>query len=216
MSSTTGPPHPLGTAAHLPPGGLIAIAWSCVVLAGAFGMSILFPLSERLRPIVNHPSSSENPFGRNRLLIPSRTVSMLGILPSRSNTDSEIIIVVARTLIRIVKAEGLGYDDYWIYLAYLILCINALLQTVQTPYIYHLVRVRAGLEPAGEGFLKDGNAYLRYEFAIIGLFWSVLWSVSEHFGAKSRWSKALLHVARHVLRAVGGFEHPNLSYNLAT
>ncbi|KAF6217597.1 hypothetical protein HO133_006699 [Letharia lupina] len=120
MSSTTGPPSPLGTAAHLPPGGLIAIAWSSVVLAGAF--------------------------------------------------------VVARTLIRIVKAERLGHDDYWIYLAYLILCINALLQTVQTPYIYHLVRVRAGLEPAGEGFLKDGKAYLRYEFTIIGLFWSILWS----------------------------------------
>lgn len=95
-------------------------------------------------------------------------------------SDSESTIVIARTLIRIVKAERLGYDDYWIYLAYLILCVNAALQTIQTPYIYHLVRVRAGLEPAGEGFLKDGNDYLRYEFAIIGLFWSVLWSVSKH------------------------------------
>lgn len=125
MSSTTGPLPPLGTAAHLPPGGLIAIAWCSVALAGAF--------------------------------------------------------VIARTLIRIVKAERLGYDDYWIYLAYLILCINAILQTAQTPYVYHLIRVRAGLEPAGEGFLKDGNTYLRYEFAIIGLFWSVLWSVKASF-----------------------------------
>lgn len=110
---------------------------------------------------------------------------MLEILTLRSDTDSKIVVVVARTLIRIVKAERLGHDDYWIYLAYLILCINALLQTVQTPYIYHLVRVRAGLEPAGEGFLKDGKAYLRYEFTIIGLFWSILWSVSAHFGANS-------------------------------
>lgn len=124
-------------------------------------------------------------------MIPMGGVSMLGILPSRSNTDSEITIVIARTLIRIVKAEGLGYDDYWIYLAYLILCVNALLQTVQTPYIYHMVRVRAGLEPAGEGFSKDGNAYLRYEFAIISLFWSVLWSVSVHFGAESPQFKPL-------------------------
>ena len=92
-------------------------------------------------------------------------------------------LVVARTLIRITKAERLGYDDYWIYLAYLLLCVNALLQTIQTPYIYHLVRVRAGLEPAGEDFLKDGSAYLRYEFAIIGLFWSILWSVSQDSGA---------------------------------
>ena len=110
---------------------------------------------------------------------------MLEVLPSRSNTDSEITIVIARTLIRIVRAEGFGYDDYWIYLAYLILCVNALLQTIQTPYIYHLVRVRAGLEPAGEGFSKDGNSYLRYEFTIIGLFWSVLWSVSARFGTES-------------------------------
>lgn len=110
---------------------------------------------------------------------------MLGIFPSRNNADSAIILVIARTLIRIVKAERLGYDDYWIYLAYLILCINAILQTAQTPYVYHLIRVRAGLEPAGEGFLKDGNTYLRYEFAIIGLFWSVLWSVSTHFGETS-------------------------------
>lgn len=109
---------------------------------------------------------------------------MLEKVPSRSDSDSEFTIVIARTLIRIVKAERLGYDDYWIYLAYLILCINAALQTIQTPYIYHMVRVRAGLEPAGDGFLKDGNNYLRYEFAIIGLFWSVLWSVSARKRAK--------------------------------
>ena len=40
MSSTTDPLPPLGTAAHLPPGGLIVIAWSGVVLAGAFGECI--------------------------------------------------------------------------------------------------------------------------------------------------------------------------------
>lgn len=90
------------------------------------------------------------------------------------------MIVIARTLIRISKAERLGYDDYWIYLAYLILCINTVLQTLQTPYVYHLVRVRSGLEPAGGDFLENGNAYLRYEFTIIGLFWSTLWSVSAH------------------------------------
>ena len=105
---------------------------------------------------------------------------MLETSPSRGDSDSVFTIVIARTLIHIVKAERLGYDDYWIYLAYLFLCTNAALQTVQTPYIYHLVRVRAGLEPAGERFLENGNDYLRYEFAIIGLFWSTLWTVSAH------------------------------------
>ena len=57
------------------------------------------------------------------------------------------------------------------------LCVNALLQTIQTPYVYHVVRVRAGVEVAGDGFFGNGNAYLRYELAIMGLFWSILWSV---------------------------------------
>ena len=125
---------------------------------------------------------------------------------SRDNTNPEIITVVARTSIRIFKAERLEYDDYWIYLAYLILCVNASLQTVQTPYIYHMVRVRAGLEPAGEGFLEDGNAYLRYEFAIVGLFWSVLWSVSAHFGVNSPGSYLFVRATRHASRAVRGFK----------
>ncbi len=65
------------------------------------------------------------------------------------------------------------------------LCVNALLQTIQTPYLYHLVRAHAGLEAPGKAFVENGNAYLRYEFAIIGLFWSILWSVSAYSKVKS-------------------------------
>ena len=58
-----------------------------------------------------------------------------------------------------------------------------------------MVRVRAGLEPADEGFLEAGNAYLRYEFAIIGLFWSVLWSVGADSGVRlSKYSLELRDV----------------------
>ena len=84
-----------------------------------------------------------------------------------------------------VKAERLEHDDCWIYLAHLTLRVNAVLPTVQAPHIYHMVRVKAGLEPADGGLLEAGDAYLRYEFAIIGLFWSVLWSV----GACMFWSR---------------------------
>ena len=38
------------------------------------------------------------------------------------------------------------------------------------------------MEPADERLLEAGNAYLRYEFANIGLFWSILWSVSAFSG----------------------------------
>ena len=117
--------------------------------------------------------------------------------------------VIARTLIR-VKAERLGYDDYWIYLAYLILCINAALQTVQTPYIYHMVRVRAGLEPTGEGFLKDGNIYLRYEFAIIGLFWSILWSVSAHIWEETPLSRIFRSMLQDISRGERQIQTVNL------
>lgn len=137
----------------------------------------------------------------------------LGFYPQEAMLTPDII-VIARTLIRIVKPERLRYDDYWIYLAYLILCINAVLQTVQTPYIYHLVRVRARLEPTSEAFLKDGNAYLRYEFAIIGLFWSVLWSVSAHLGVNAPQLNPPFRAARHISPAFGGFQHLNLSHNL--
>ena len=110
-----------GISQHLPIGGLIAIAWSSVGLAGAF--------------------------------------------------------VIARTRIRITRVERLGFEDYWLYFAYLILIVNAALQTLQTRHLYNLQRAYAGLEPVGPTLLWHGNQYVRYEFCIIGLFWTTLWSV---------------------------------------
>ncbi len=110
-----------GISQHLPVGGLIAIAWSSVGLAGAF--------------------------------------------------------VIARTRIRITRVERLGFEDYWLYFAYLILIINAVLQTLQTRHLYYLDRANAGLEPLGATLLWHGNQYVKYEFCIIGLFWTALWSV---------------------------------------
>lgn len=91
------------------------------------------------------------------------------------------IFVVARTAIRFYKVEHLTYDDYWIYFAWLILTVNAALQTAQTPHMYYIARVAAGLEPLGELMVYHGNLYLRYEFASIGLFWTTLWAVKACF-----------------------------------
>lgn len=42
------------------------------------------------------------------------------------------------------------------------------------------------MEPPDEGFLEAGNANLRYEFVIIGLFWSVLGIVGVCSGVYDR------------------------------
>ena len=120
-----GPPPPLGIAKHLPEGGLIAIAWSSVALAGCF--------------------------------------------------------VVARTTIRMYTLAKLQLDDYWIYSAWVILLINAILTTLQAPHLYYVARGTAGLVPMDERLMQHGNAYVRYEFASIGLFWTVLWCVKASF-----------------------------------
>ena len=67
------------------------------------------------------------------------------------------------------------------YLAYLILIVNAVLQTLQTPYLYYLEKGNVGLVPINEAFLWHGNQYMRYEFNIIALFWTVLWGVKASF-----------------------------------
>lgn len=118
-------PIPLGIAARLPPGGLIALIW------GGVGLAFIF--------------------------------------------------VVARTAIRMSRVERLAFDDYWIYFAWLVLTLNGVLQTMQTPHIYYVSRAAAGLVPAGEAILNHGNVYVRYEFACIGLFWTVLWAVKASF-----------------------------------
>ena len=85
--------------------------------------------------------------------------------------------VILRTLIRITRIERLGFEDHWLYFAYITLIINAVLQTLQTPHLYYSARANAGLEQPGAALLWHGDQYVKYEFCIIGLFWTVLWSV---------------------------------------
>ena len=123
--STTGPPPPLGIAKELSEGGLIAIAWVGVAIAGCF--------------------------------------------------------VVARTTIRLYTLSRIQVDDYWIYFSFVVLFVNALLTTLQAPHAYYVARGVAGLVPLDERLLYHGNKYVRYEFASIGLFWTILWGVKASF-----------------------------------
>ena len=71
--------------------------------------------------------------------------------------------------------QRLGYEDYWIYFAFLIKIINAILQTLQTRHLYYLDRANVGLEPSGATLdsilgLKENGEYaqLSSDLRIVG------------------------------------------------
>ncbi|MCJ1277129.1 hypothetical protein MMC21_004939 [Puttea exsequens] len=89
--------------------------------------------------------------------------------------------VAARTYIRLTRVGGLAWDDYWIYLAWTILGVNSVLQTMQAESLYYLDKYASGLVPADERLVREGGKYVRYEFVIIAFFWTVLWGVKASF-----------------------------------
>lgn len=88
--------------------------------------------------------------------------------------------VVARTMIRWYKFERFASDDYWIYIAWTMLAVNSSLITLQAPSLYYIYNAIAGDGPL-EDFIAKGNGYVRYEFACITIFWTILWSVKASF-----------------------------------
>lgn len=90
-------------------------------------------------------------------------------------------LVSLRCYARISETGRLHSDDIWILAASFFLLINAILQTLQTDSLYYLAWVGTGRVPAGQALLDHGNVYVRYEFAVIGLFWTVVWSVKAGF-----------------------------------
>lgn len=91
------------------------------------------------------------------------------------------IFVIARSFARFSELKRLHTDDYWMITALFVLIVNAILQTLQAPSLYYLVDVESGTVPAGAPLLVQGNIYVRYEFTIIALFWTVLWCVKASF-----------------------------------
>lgn len=79
------------------------------------------------------------------------------------------------------EAGRLFWDDYWMLAAYVILIANAVLQTLQAPSLYYMVYLLNGLVPVDEKTPILGLEYAKYEFVIIGLFWTVLWCVKGSF-----------------------------------
>ncbi|KAK1142478.1 hypothetical protein N8T08_007840 [Aspergillus melleus] len=87
-----------------------------------------------------------------------------------------ILFASTRIFIRMRRMNQLLADDYFVLLALAFLITNAALQTIQAPHLYY-----TALTPTGPEIDYHGKQYVRYEFAIIGMFWSVLWSIKGSF-----------------------------------
>jgi len=86
-----------------------------------------------------------------------------------------------RCFVRITETRRLHTDDYWILVAFVLLTVNAILQTLQTPSLYYLIYASAGRVSLGEEMVVQGMRYTYFEFVIISLFWTITWSVKSSF-----------------------------------
>ena len=142
---------------RLDPAGLIAIVWCSV----ACWSQCCTSRSLRLQ----HTSSTIRNEYRDNFLA-STCFNLDGPAKSaiflKSLTPLATIFVVARTFLRITRIKGLGYQDFCIYFAYLMLVVNAVLQTVQVPDLYYIDRVHAELQPPRALLTWNGNQYVKY------------------------------------------------------
>jgi len=91
------------------------------------------------------------------------------------------LIVVLRTVIRLRYMTKLSMEDCWIFLALATLLTSCILQTIQLPSLYYMVAVIAGVVPPSTDLIPTVENYLRFEFPIMILFWTVLWCVKASF-----------------------------------
>lgn len=91
------------------------------------------------------------------------------------------LLVILRTAIRFKYMARLTMEDYWIFLALATLLTNCILQTIQLPNLYFMLATIAGVIPISDGLISAVEAYLKFEFATILLFWTVLWCVKASF-----------------------------------
>ncbi|KAL2860986.1 uncharacterized protein BJX67DRAFT_375674 [Aspergillus lucknowensis] len=87
-----------------------------------------------------------------------------------------VLFTGCRLAIRITRMKRLLADDYFILLALFFLVANAILQTLQAPHLYYII-----LTPMTGDIVYHSQMYVHFMFVIIGLFWSVLWSVKAAF-----------------------------------
>jgi len=91
------------------------------------------------------------------------------------------LLVILRTAIRLKYMPRLTIEDYWIFLALATLLTSCILQTIQQPSLYFILATIDGTIPISDNLISSVEYYLRFEFPLNLLFWTVLWCVKASF-----------------------------------
>lgn len=89
--------------------------------------------------------------------------------------------VILRLTVRWRQNRTLLADDWWISWAWLCLLTMAVLQTEQIPSLYYVTYLLAGRIEVTADTPRLSVQLSRWQFPIIKLFWTVLWSVKASF-----------------------------------
>ncbi|KAK3292019.1 uncharacterized protein B0H64DRAFT_446023 [Chaetomium fimeti] len=100
--------------------------------------------------------------------------------------SAAFLLVALRTVIRIrspATRQVAPLEDCWIFLALAALLALCVLETIQLPSQYYITGVLSGAIPitSFETVIAHTERYLRFQFPIVILFWTVLWSVKAAF-----------------------------------
>ncbi|KAK3934622.1 hypothetical protein QBC46DRAFT_273425 [Diplogelasinospora grovesii] len=95
--------------------------------------------------------------------------------------SAAFLFVTLRTVIRFKVADRLTVEDYWMFFALATLLALCILETIQLPSLYYITAITEGAIPISMDLISQTEDYLRLEFPIILLFWTVLWSVKASF-----------------------------------
>ena len=100
--------------------------------------------------------------------------------------SAALLFVVLRTIIRIripTTRHVTPLEDCFIFLGFAALLALCILETIQLPSLYYITGVLRGTVPitTAELIITQTERYLRYQFPIVVLFWTVLWSIKAAF-----------------------------------
>ncbi|EAQ82893.1 hypothetical protein CHGG_11069 [Chaetomium globosum CBS 148.51] len=100
--------------------------------------------------------------------------------------SAAFFLVALRTVIRIrspATRQVAPLEDCWIFLALAALLALCILETIQLPSQYYITGVLSGAIPpkSFKTVIAHTERYLLFQFPIVILFWTVLWSVKAAF-----------------------------------
>lgn len=91
------------------------------------------------------------------------------------------LFVGLRTAIRIKVLRRLNAEDCWMFAALAALCALCVLETLQMPALYTMTAMLTGKISLSPDLIPQTETYLRYQFPITVIYWTVLWCVKAGF-----------------------------------